>query len=157
MKIDKHFLQISVAAFVLSLVRIILRAVFSFSVRLMVLDMGSYEVYMFLDVFLQIVSYLIFPFLIFAVFYFMGKKTDLTVELRPILLALLIGNIASIVIGSIVYPVIALEISVGSILQVMLAFTITYFVTDVFVALAGLFTGNNRRKKLTLSAEPELT
>ena len=156
MNIKKQFLQISVVAFVLSLVPHILRTVIYFFVRVMALDKVGMELFTFLNYFSTLVGYAIAPVLICAVFYFIGKKPDLKLELRPILLALLIGNIASFFIGSIVYVAI-LAFTVDLILVIVLQSLLTFLVADVLAALAGLSMGYIRRKKLTLSAEPELT
>jgi len=90
MNIKKQFLQISTAAFVASLIPQIISAVLSSSIRVVPLDMGSYQLVMLITYVNALVSYAFTPVLIFLVFYFIGKKPELKLELRPILLALLI-------------------------------------------------------------------
>ena len=96
MKIEKHFMRISVIAFILALVPQISGAVLSSLYR----EIVDFLLAEFLSYFYVVVRYVITPILFFAVFYFIGKKPDFELELRPNLLALLIGNIASFFISS---------------------------------------------------------
>lgn len=157
MKIKKQFLQISVAAFVASLIPQIISAVLSSFTRYAPMDMGSYQLIMFITYVNALVSYAIAPVLIFAVFYFIGKKPELKLELRPILLALLIGFLASFFVGSIVYSAMVMELTLGYILAIMLQFIVTFFAADLLAALAGLSIGYIKQKKLTPISEPELS
>ena len=152
MKIEKHFMRISVIAFILALVPQISGAVLSSLYRAIV----DFLLAEFLSYFNVVVRYVITPILFFAVFYFIGKKPDFELELRPNLLALLIGNIASFFIGSIVYSSTLMGTTVGLFLALVLQSLLVFFVANVLAALAGLSLGHIRRKKLTLSAEPEL-
>ena len=96
------------------------------------------------------------PLLIFTVFYYFGKKPNQKLELQQILLALLVGNITSLYVGSIVYYAILTEhlgIILGSIMQA----TMTFFVADILAALAGLYISYTKRKKLTIVSQPELS
>lgn len=156
MEIKNQFLQISLAAFVLAVIPQILLAVLSFSTRAIFLDVSNYQFVMFISYISAVVRYVIAPFLIFAGFYFIGKKPDLILKLRPILLALLIGNIVSFFVGSIVYSVLVME-GVDSFLGMLLQSLLAYFAANFLAALAGLSISHLRRKKLTLSVEPELS
>ena len=73
--------------------------------------------------------------------------------MRPILLALLIGNIVSSLFGPIIY--LAIEVRTVSLIQIILQSMLTYFVVDFLVALAGLSMGYIKQKKLTSIAEPQ--
>ena len=101
------------------------------------------------------VGCIISPILIFAVFYLIGKKSDLNWEISSIVLALLIGNLASLFIGLIIYSVMLFEIANGIILSIMLDLIVPFFVVYFLVALGGLSMGYIGQKKVTLSAEPE--
>jgi len=160
MKIDKQFLQISVAVFLPSLVRGIFAAVSSYYFSSVIVPLpidGGVQILWWYNFANSAVKLVIIPIVIFAVFYFIGKKPDTTFEPRPILLALVIGNIVSLVVASIVYSATVLDITVARILEVLLQSALNYFVVDFLVALAGLSICHIRRKKLTLNAEPELT
>ena len=156
-KIKKNFLQISTAAFTASLIPQIINAVLSSFTHYAPLDIGSYQLIMFITYINTLVSYAIAPVLIFAVFYFIGKKPELKLELRPILLTLLIGFLASFFVGSIIYSAMVMEMTAGYILTVMLYFTMTFFAADLFATLAGLSIGHTRQKKLTPITEQELS
>jgi RsiW-degrading membrane proteinase PrsW (M82 family) len=119
--------------------------------------MGSYQLVMFITYINALVIYAIAPVLIFAVFYFIGKKPELKLELRPILLTLLIGFLASFFVGSIIYSAMVMEMTVDYILAIMLHFIMTFFAADLFATLAGLSIGHNRQKKLTSITEQELS
>lgn len=157
MENKKQFLQISVVAFVASLILQIISAVLSSLIHVVPLDMGSYQLVMLITYVNALVSYAIAPVLIFVVFYFIGKKPELTLELRPILLALLIGFLASFFVASIVYSTMIMEMTVVFILVIMLQYIVNFFVADFLAALAGLSIGYIKRRKLTLTAEPELS
>ena len=157
MKIKKLFLQISAAAFVASLIPQIISAVLSSFTHYAPLDVGSYQLVMFITYINAVVIYAIAPVLIFAVFYFIGKKPELKLELRPILLTLLIGFLASFFVSSIIYSAMVLEMTVDYILAIMLDFIVTFFAADLFATLAGLSIGHTRQKKLTSITEQELS
>ena len=160
MKINKQFLRISVAMLLLSLVRRILATVSSYYFSSVIVPLpidGGVQIFWWNNFVNSVVKVVIIPIVIFAVFYFIGKKPDTTFEPRQILLALVIGNMVAHVVGSIVYSAIVLDITVASILQVLLESTLNYFVVDLLVALGGLSMGLIRRKKFTLNAEPDRT
>ena len=107
-----------------------------------------------------VITLIITPILVFASFYYIGKKPYQAFEMRPILLVLLIGKIASSVVGAIVYLVITRPLIVISIPTIILHISqtiLTYFVVDYLAALAGLSIGYFRQKKLTLTPEPEIS
>ena len=147
----KHFLRIFVAAFILALVPQIVSAVLSLFQRTMIADTFSIQLATVLGYINVVVRYVVAPLLIFAVFYFMEKETDLKLELRPILLALLIGNIASFFIGSIIYSSTLMGITVDLVLGITLQVLVALLVANLLAALAGLSMGNIRLKKLTPS------
>ena len=103
MKNKNQFLQISLTAFVLALVPQILIAVLYRLVYEYGLIPDYYPLVTLFNYVNLLLRFTIIPVLIFAVFYFIGKKLDLNLELRPVMLALLIGNFASLIIGSIIY------------------------------------------------------
>ena len=158
MKINKQFLQISVVAFVLSLIRPIISSVLYPFTRTVFPSIPPY-IFVAVNYFNALVIYAIAPILIFAVFYFIGKKPNQTLEMRLILFALLIGFIPSFFIGSIIYSAIMWElyIPVVNFLEHMLQSIILFFVAYFLAALAGLSIGQNKQKKLTPTSEPELS
>ncbi len=156
LKNKKQFLQISVTAFVLSLVPQILSAVINLVERSMLID-PDYEIRPLLSFINNWMSFTIAPILIFVVFYFIGKKPNLTFELKPILLALLIGNVASLFISSVIRMAVEMAISVFAILGSMLGLTLILLPVFFLAALAGLSIGYIRRKKSTSIAESELS
>ena len=155
MKNKNLFLRILVVAFVLSLVTQILIAVITLVRYSMFSGLTDYLILTLLSLIIMWVNFTIAPVLIFAVFYFIGKKPNLIFELKTILLALLIGNIVSLFISSILRSAIGIEMSVFSISILMLQFTSTLLPALFFSALAGLAIGYIRGKSLTLSAEQE--
>ena len=157
MENKKQFLQISVIAFVVSLIPLIISAVSLSLIHGVLLDMGSSQFVMLINYVNALVSYAIAPVLIFVVFYFIGKKPELKLELRPILLALLIGFLASFFVGSIIYSALVMEMTVGYDVSIMLYFIMTFFAAYLFAALAGLSIGHTRQKKLTSITEQELS
>ena len=156
MKINNQFLRFSGVAFVVSLIPQFIYVLLRLSVLYALEDyMGSYLFVAFIEYFSALIRYAIAPVLIFAVFYFIGKKPDLTLELRSIIVALLIGNIASIIVGSIAYTAAAWEPSVYFFAASTLHFAIMFLAADFLGALAGLSIGYIRQKKLMLTSEPE--
>ncbi len=159
MKINKQFQLILAVGFFIPLIRQIANAVLLLLYSI-ALDIENMFLFWLLSFLTTGVSLIITPILLFALFYYIGKKPFLTFEMRPILLALLIGNIASSLIGSIIYLTIA-EMTVGNILGLggilgyIFQSILTYFVVDYLAALAGLSIGYIRQKKLALIAEPE--
>ena len=156
MKITKQFLRLSGVAFVVSLIPqfiyVLLRLFTSYAFQDYI---GSYLFIAFIEYFSAVIRYTIAPVLMFAVFYFIGKKPDLTLELRSIIVALLIGTIASIIVGSIAYTAVAWEPSVYFFAASILHFAIMFLAADFLAALAGLSIGYIRQKKLTSIAEPQ--
>ena len=155
MKISKQFEIILAVSFFIPLIRQMINAVL---LRLTprTLDMGSYYIALLINYLTLVVSLIIIPILIFALFYYIGKKPYLAFEMRTILLALLIGNIASLFVGSVIFSTIA-GIPATDIIVIILQYILTHFVVDYLAALAGLSIGYIRQKKLTLPAEPELS
>ena len=147
LKDKKQFLQISAIAFVLALFPQILRIALISSFFGLLLSYVN-----------ALVIYAIAPVLIFTVFYFIGKKPNHTLELRPIMLALLIGFILSFFVGSIIYSAMwELTLTVVNFLENLLQSIIVFFVAYFLAALAGLSIGQNKQKKLTPISEPELS
>jgi hypothetical protein len=159
MKNKNQFLQISLTAFVLALVPQILIAVLYRLVYEYGLIPDYYPLVTLFNYVNLLLRFTIIPVLIFAVFYFIGKKLDLNLELRPVMLALLIGNFASLIIGSIIYSVILARgtISIVNVSENVLISIATLLAVDFFAAFTGLSIGYIRQKKLTLTAEPELS
>lgn len=156
MKNENQFLRILVVAFVTSLVTQILSAVLT-HVRRSTVFWSPVNLSTLLSSIIMWVSLTIAPILIFAVFYFIGKKPTLIFELKPIMLALLIGNIASFFISSIIHMDFEMTMSVFAILGSMLGLTFSLLPAFFLAALAGLSIGYIRQKKSTLTAEPELS
>ncbi len=150
MKDKKQFLQITAVAFVVSLVTQILGVIVYLVRNSMITDPATLEILVFLSYFVMWESFTIAPILIFAVFYFIGKKPNLLFELKPIMLALLIGNIASLFVSSILHTatdmVSDLSHFSGILLQLMLTLLPAFFLS----ALAGLSIGYIRQKKLSI-------
>lgn len=90
--------------------------------------------------------------MIFTVFYFVSKRSDLPLELRPTVMALLVGNIISLLAGSIIYSAMVIGSNIEVILGFMLQFLMAFLVENSLEALAGLFVGYVIRNKLTLNA-----
>ncbi len=157
LKIKKQFLQISAAAFAVSLIPQISSAFLSSIIRRVTLDMGFSQLIMLVNYVNTLVSYAFAPVLIFAFFYFIGKKSELKLELRQILLALLIGFLASFFVVSIIYSVLFMEMTVSFVLAIMLHFIVTFLVADLFATLAGLSIGRNKQKKFASITEQELS
>ena len=153
MENKKQFLQISIIAFVLSLVTQILCTIILLA-RPTVTD---FLIYAILNVLYNLVNFAITPILVFTGFYFVGKNPNLKFKLKPIMLALIIGNIASLLIGSILYPAMALPPSAFYFLSTFLGLIAYMLPSFLLSALAGLSIGYIRRKKSTLPAEPELS
>ena len=154
MKINKQFLRISVIAFVLTLVTQILTTFtyFYFVNRGILIDI---DLKIFVLNYLNVsIRYTITPILIFTVFYLIGKKPNLLFELKPILSALLIGNIVSLFVSAIIYSAVDNEISVSVIARFAGQLMLICLPMYVFSALAGLAIGYVRLKNLTMKAEP---
>jgi len=156
MKNKNQFLKIFAVAFIISLVTQILYAIILFARP----SVPSFLIYAILTYLFNLVYFTIAPILIFAAFYFVGKNPNLTFELKSIMLALLIGNIASLFIGSI------LRLGVESIMDIewgLSAYILGTFVGLMAIllpiyllsALAGLSIGYIRWQKLTAFPEPE--
>ncbi len=152
MKIDKQFSRILVVAFFAPLIRQIVNAALERNIPYMVGIENLYTVLLIEDLII-VNSLVITPLLTFALFYYLGKRPYLTFQMRSILLALLIGGIASLVVGPIVYSAIG---SIGLGIGIILQYTLPYFVVDYITALAGLSIGYIKQKKLLLLDEPEL-
>ena len=89
------------------------------------------------------------------VFYSIGKKPNLSFELKPIIFALLIGNIVSLFVSSIFYSVLETEISVDFISNYFVVLILTLLSVYIISALAGLSIGFIKRKNLTIKNELE--
>ena len=155
MKINRQFQQIFAVAFFMPLIRQIGKAVLE-HFRPFAVGIENLYIALLIEYLLIVIGLMIIPAFIFALFYYIGKKPYLTFEMRPILLALLTGNIASLVVGPIVYLAISgITPYYVQILALILESTLTYFVVDYLAALAGLSIGYVRQKKLTPVAKPE--
>ena len=148
MKIKKEFLEISAITFALSLFQTVLR---SLQMYFMISGSSIDRAYNFIwiNYIFSFVNAVIIPLLIFAVFYFISKRSDSPLELRPTVLALLVGNIPSLVVGAIIYSGLVIGANVEIILELLVQFFMAYLVENCFVALAGLFVGYVRRTKPT--------
>ena len=152
MENKKQFLQISIVAFVLSLVTQIFCTIILHGRPIVT----HFPIYIILNVLHNLMNFAITPVLMFTVFHFIGKKPNLTFKLKPIMSALVIGNIASLFIGSILYPAIGLPPSAFYFLGAFLGLIAYMLPIFLLSALAGLSVGYIRQKKSTLPAEPEL-
>ncbi len=157
MKNKKQFLKIFAVAFVISLVTQILYAIILFAR----LSVPSFLIYAILTVLFNLVYFTIAPILIFAAFYFIGKNPNIAFELKPIMLALLIGNIPSLFIGSILCQAVESIKNIEGLLSAfyflgtfvgLMAYLLPIYLLS---ALAGLSIGYIRQRKLTLVPEPE--
>ena len=154
MKINKQFLRISVIAFVLTLVILILNEVIYFVIRDSLHDI-DFLIIRLLNYLSISTSYTIGPILIFTVFYFVGKKTNLMFELKSILSALLIGNIVSLFVITIISSAIQNEMSISYIADYGGGLMLIFLSVYVLSALAGLSLGYVRLKNLTMKDELE--
>ena len=157
MKDKKQFLQITAAAFVVSLVTQILRVIVYLVRNSMITDPATLEILIFLSILVMWESFTIAPILIFAVFYFIGKKPNLLFELKPIMLALLIGNIASLFVSSILHTATDMTSNLSHFLGILLQPMLTLLPAFFLSALAGLSIGYIRQKKLTSIAETQIS
>ena len=155
MKDKKQFLQITAAAFVVSLVTQILSVGITLVRNSMIIDFANYEILYLLSMFNMWVSFTIAPILIFTVFYFIGKKPNLLFELKPIMLALLIGNIASLFVSSILHTATVMVSHLPHFLDLIQQLMLTLLPAFFLSSLAGLSIGYIRQKKLMLTSEPE--
>ena len=154
MKINKQFLRISVIAFVLTLVAQILYIAIWQVIQSIHLN-TDIQIIMLLNHLSSLVIHAITPIVMFMVFYSIGKKPNLSFELKPIIFALLIGNIVSLFVSSIFYSVLETEISVDFISDYFVLLIFNSLSVFVLSALAGLSIGFIKRKNLTMKAEPE--
>jgi hypothetical protein len=149
MKINKQFQLIFIVAFFIPLIRQIGNAVLE-NFRPFIVGIENLHFVLLIDYLKIVISLIIVPILIFALFYYIGKKPYITFEMRPILLALIIGNVASLFVGSIVYTAISgITAYYIQILVMILEFTLNYFVVDFLAALAGLSIRYIRKKSST--------
>lgn len=153
-RINKQFQLIFAVAFFIPLIRQINNALPLLLIR-MSYEVGGYFLLLLFDYLFIVINAIITPILLFALFYYIGKKPYINFEMRPILLALLIGNIVSSLFGPIIY--LAIEVRTVSLIQIILQSMLTYFVVDFLVALAGLSMGYIKQKKLTSIAEPQIS
>ena len=152
MKFKKEFLRISATAFALSLFQVILRSLQMY----FMISASSYDRaynFILINYIFSFVNSVIISLLIFAAFYFFSKRSDSPLELRPTVLALLFGNIPSLVVGAIIYSGLVIGANVEVILELLAQFFMAYLVENCLVALAGLFVGYVRRTKSALGAE----
>ena len=99
-KIKKQALLIFIAAFAISLIPQLLDM--GLREALANLQAGSLEYSLQVTIY-NIANLLITPVLAFVVFYFIGKQTNLSVELKWAILTLLLGNVSGYVIGAAIY------------------------------------------------------
>jgi len=122
-------------------------------------EVEGYFVLLLFDYLTIVINLIITPILLFALFYYLGKKSYINFEMRPILLALLIGTIVSSLFGPIIYLAITgYTVRFFVIIpEIILQSTLSHFVVDFLVALAGLSMGYIKQKKLTSIAEPQIS
>ena len=154
MEINKQFLRISTIAFVLTLVTQILYIAIWQVIQSIHLN-TDIQIIMLLNYLSLLVIFAIAPIVMFMVFYSIGKKPNLSFELKPIIFALLIGNIVSLFVSSIFYSVLETEISVDFISNYFVVLILTFLSVFVISALAGLSIGFIKRKNLTIKNELE--
>ena len=154
MKNKKQFLKIFAVAFVISLVTQILSVVILLVRPSIFLD-PDYLILNLLSVLFNLVYFTIAPILMFAVFYFIGKKPNLKFELKPIVSALFIGNIVSLFIGSILQSAIGMAPFDFYFLGTLFGLIAYLLPIYLLSALAGLYAGYASQSKLTLIAELE--
>ena len=145
MEINKQFLQISAIAFTTSLIPQILS-----NLMVILRDSTFFFPHMSLSMFLDYVDmclgFAISPILIFAVFYYFGKKSNIVFEIRQIMFALFIGNIASFLVGSLFFTAIFMQITIFYFTVFLLQFIFAFFVTSFLLGLAGLYMGYTKEK-----------
>lgn len=146
MKINKQFQLIFAMAFFIPLIRQICNAILE-NFRPFIVGIENLYFALLIDYLKIVVSLIITPILIFALFYYIGKKPYIAFEMRSILLALLSGNVASLFFGSIVYTAISgITAYHIQILVMVLESALNHFVIDLLVALAGLSIGYIKQK-----------
>ena len=146
LKINKQFQLIFTVAFFIPLIRQTGNAVLE-NFRPFIVGIENLHFVLLIEYLKIVISLIIIPILIFALFYYIGKKPYIAFEMRPILLALIIGNVASLFVGSIVYTAISgITTYYIQILVLILELTLNYFVVDFLAALAGLSIGFIRKK-----------
>lgn len=154
MEINKQFLQISVTTFVLTLVTQILSTVLLLVNQAMFMApdvLTNFELMSLINYLTTAVSSVIAPIVLFIVFYFIGKNPNLRFELKPILSTLLIGNIVSLFVSSIIWSVFVTEIlSVDYVSRHFVILILGFLAFFVFPALAGLSIGFIKRRNLTM-------
>lgn len=163
MKNKNQFLKIFAVAFAISLVTQILSVIILLVRPSAFLD-PDYLILNLLTFLLNLTCFTIAPILMFAAFYFIGKNPNLTFELKPIVSALFIGNIASLFIGGILRSVIELS-PFGYFLDTLLEIIASYlgillgiiaYLLPIYLlsALTGISMGHIRRQKVTAIPEP---
>ena len=154
MKNKKQFLKFFAVTFVISLVTQILSVIILLVRPIVFLD-PDYLILNILAVSFNLVYFTTAPILMFAAFYFIGKNPNLKFELKPIVYALFIGNIASLFIGSIIRSVVETSpfgfYFLGTLLGIISYLLPIYLLS----ALAGVSIGYIGRQKVTAIPEPE--
>ena len=102
------------------------------------------------------ICFVLYPILVFTVFYFMGKRINLSLELRLIVIALFVGVLAGRLVGSgaEVFWLNPLQsVTFGdAFIAVAFGFVVTGFFGEAFVALAGLSIANVMKNRVASEA-----
>ena len=141
MKMKKQFMLLFVVAFIfhVSLTVIGMWSLFSAGVQ----DLAERAQ---LEIYLGFVSLVISPFLAFFAFYFIGKRVNLSSELKWTIIALFIGNTAgSFVVQVIFYGIMIGYNNLGTLWLTSLLYAILN--KELFVMLAGLALAYIRQNK----------
>lgn len=102
------------------------------------------------------ICFVLYPILVFTVFYFLGKRINLSYELRPILIALFVGAFAGRLVGSCaevfwLNPLRNVTFGgalISALINVAYVSVFAGFFGEAFVALAGLFIANVRKNRV---------
>jgi hypothetical protein len=129
-----------VTTFVFSLIPQVIQLALSLLARRQVID---YEITLFFTMGIFMVT----TFLVFVVFYFMGKKVDLSLELGSTIVALFVGNSISYLIGQTSQIILEGGFTAESVSFLIITSLFYGFMGNFFAALAALAVANIRRNK----------
>jgi hypothetical protein len=144
----KSYWAIFAVAFVTSIIIVPLYRAFIASI------LGEWGLFVFYIV--ASICFVIYPILVFTVFYFLGKRINLSLELRPILIALFVGAFAGRLVGSCaevfwLNPLRNVTFG-GALISVAYVSVFAGFFGEAFVALAGLFIANLKKNRVASEA-----